>query len=87
MGMAIPVLHGVAGESAGIVEAEDVGVVFEPENVDALLAGLRRLADDDALYQRLRANGPAAARRYDRANLAARMLKVLLGVRAGVGPR
>jgi glycosyltransferase involved in cell wall biosynthesis len=87
MGMAIPVLHGVAGESAGIVEAEDVGLVFEPENVDALLAGLRRLADDDALYQRLRANGPAAARRYDRANLAARMLKVLLGVRAGVGPR
>jgi hypothetical protein len=50
-------------------------------------AGLRRVADDDALCQRLRANGPAAARRYDRTNLAARMLEVLRGVRAEVGPR
>jgi glycosyltransferase involved in cell wall biosynthesis len=32
MGMGIPVLHGVGGESAGIVEREGVGVVFEPEN-------------------------------------------------------
>jgi glycosyltransferase involved in cell wall biosynthesis len=84
MGMAIPVLHGVAGESAGIVRQEDVGVVFEPENVDALLHALRQLADDPALRERLKASGPAAARRYDRANLAARMLEVL---RNGVGPR
>jgi len=32
MGMGIPVLHGVAGESAAIVAKEDVGLVFEPEN-------------------------------------------------------
>ena len=39
--MGIPVLHGVAGESAEIVERERVGEVFESENarelVDALL--------------------------------------------------
>jgi hypothetical protein len=32
MGMGLPVLHGVAGESADIVERERVGLVFEPEN-------------------------------------------------------
>lgn len=77
MGMAIPILHGVQGESAGIVEREDVGVLFEPESAGALIEKLRQLEGDAALYQRLKANGPAAAQRYDRAALAERMLKVL----------
>ncbi len=67
MGMAIPVLHGVEGESARIVESEDVGIVFEPENTEALCAGLRTLNHDAALYQRLQHNGPIAAQKYDRA--------------------
>ncbi len=62
MGMPIPVLHGVQGEPAGIVEREDVGVVFEPENTADLIAGLRRLADDTELYRRLKENGPRATR-------------------------
>ncbi|HRR41618.1 MAG TPA: glycosyltransferase family 4 protein, partial [Syntrophales bacterium] len=33
MGMGIPVLHGVAGESAEIVEKEGVGLTFTPEDV------------------------------------------------------
>lgn len=77
MGMAIPVLHGVLGESAGIVERDEVGVLFEPENPDALIQGLRLLADDQALRQRLKANGPIAAHRYDRATLAKDMLHIL----------
>lgn len=77
MGMAIPVLHGVQGESAGILLKEDVGLLFEPENADALVENLCRLADDKALYQRLKANGPGAAQRYDRSELALKMLKVL----------
>lgn len=77
MGMAIPVLHGVQGESASIVEREEIGLVFEPENSDALIAGLRRLADDNVLYGHLKANGPIAARRYDRAALAGKMLEIL----------
>jgi hypothetical protein len=36
MGTGIPVLHGVAGESAEIVEREGCGEVFEPETVEAL---------------------------------------------------
>lgn len=80
MGMGIPVLHGVAGESAGIVEREGVGLVFEPENAQALCNGLLRLAKDPALYQDLREHCLAAAPRYDRRVLAAKMLGVLEGV-------
>ncbi len=82
MGMGIPVLHGVAGESAGIVEREAVGLVFEPENAVALAEGVRRLAQDAVLYQRLRDNCLAAAPRYDRAALAKQMLGVLEAVAA-----
>ena len=85
MGMGIPVLHGVAGESAGIVAREDVGIVFEPENAAALCEGLLRLRDDAELYRRCSDNGIAAARRYDRAALALAMLATLEGLcrRAG----
>lgn len=77
MGMAIPVLHGVQGESAGIVEREGVGLLFEPENAEALINGLRRLADDPELLPRFRTNGPLAAQHYDRTSLAAEMLQIL----------
>ena len=77
MGMGIPVLHGVAGESAGIVEREKVGIVFEPENVEALCDGLLRLASDRELFAAFQTNGLAAARNYDRSVLAGRMLEVI----------
>lgn len=79
MGMAIPVLHGVQGESAGIVEREGVGLLFEPENAEALINGLRRLAADAELLAHLKANGPVGAQRYDRSSLAAEMLQILKG--------
>ncbi|QWD80055.1 glycosyltransferase family 4 protein [Polynucleobacter sp. MWH-Spelu-300-X4] len=77
MGMAIPMLHGVQGESADIVEREDVGLLFEPENTEALVDGLRRLADDPELLARFKANGPLGAKHYDRSSLAAEMLQIL----------
>ena len=80
MGMAIPILHGVKGESAGIVKREDVGLLFEPENAEELVNGLRRLADDPALHARFKANGPLGAQRYDRSALAHKMLDILKGV-------
>jgi len=74
MGMGIPVLHGVAGESAAIVEKEDVGLVFEPENPLDLCAKLEALKRDPVLYRRFRENGPLAAQRYNRSVLAGQML-------------
>lgn len=76
MGMAIPVLHGVIGES-GLVENEDADLLFEPENADALIYGLQRLEDGKSLYQRLKNNGPAAANHSDRSALAMKMLRIL----------
>lgn len=80
MAMAVPVLHGVRGESAKIVAAEDVGIIFEPQNGEALVAGLRKLQNDVSLYQRLKTNGPLAAKRYDRKVLARKMLGILKAV-------
>jgi glycosyltransferase involved in cell wall biosynthesis len=77
MGMGIPMLHGVAGESAAIVEREGVGIVFEPENVSALVEALLRVRTDDPLRASLSAAGVAAAKRYDRSALALRMLESL----------
>ncbi len=77
MGMAIPVLHGVQGESADILKREDVGLLFEPENSDALIQGLRCMANDQFLLNRFKTNGPIAAKRYDRMALATNMLKII----------
>lgn len=77
MGMGLPVLHGVAGESAEIVRREDVGIVFKPEDAQQLAAELQRLRADAGLRDRLRQNGLLAAGRYDRQTLGLSMLKEL----------
>lgn len=77
MGMGIPVLHGVAGESADIVEQKGVGIVFEPENADALCENLLKLRKDEVLHAEMRARCLAAAGEYDRSHLAGSMLKTL----------
>jgi glycosyltransferase involved in cell wall biosynthesis len=77
MGMGLPVLHGVAGESARIVEEEGVGLCFPPGDAQALADGVRRLSADGGLRERCARNAVAAARRYDRRALAERMLSVL----------
>ncbi len=77
MGMGIPVLHGVAGESADIVRKEAVGIPFEPENVQQLCDALERLRADADELARYKANCVAAAGNYDRRYLAAKMLGVI----------
>ncbi len=77
MGMGIPVLHGVAGESAGIVEKEGVGLIFEPENSGDLVKKLLKLRSERELYMELRNNSLQAAHRYDRSELAGKMLEEL----------
>lgn len=83
MGMGIPVLHGVEGESAAIVELEGVGLLFQPENAEDLCRRLRELADDPQLGKRLGDNGIEAAKHYDRKALAKTMLTQLEAVGAG----
>jgi hypothetical protein len=77
MGMGIPVLLGVGGESAELVERERIGLVFEPENVEALCGALTCLAQSRGLRERSRSNCLVAASQYDRRALALRMLAIL----------
>ncbi|MGZ8261143.1 MAG: glycosyltransferase family 4 protein [Caldimonas sp.] len=80
MGMGIPVLHGVAGESAGIVERGGAGWVFAPEDAVSLAALVRKVRGDPAELASCRARCLAAAQRYDRRALALEMLTALEGV-------
>lgn len=83
MGMGIPVLHGVRGESAMIATQEQVGLTFEPENAVDLCRVLKFLVSEPAALQKFRDNGPVAAARYDRRALAGDMLGILQKVAAG----
>jgi glycosyltransferase involved in cell wall biosynthesis len=78
MGMGVPVLHGVAGESAEIVERERVGRVFEAENSKELEALLVEVAANRQLLEGWRSNCLVAAGKFDRKNLADLMLSKLL---------
>lgn len=82
MGMAIPVLHGVPGESARIVRDEDVGEAFESSNAIQLEEALIRLRTEPERMARYRANGPIAGRKYNRTDLARRMLDILRKLQA-----
>jgi glycosyltransferase involved in cell wall biosynthesis len=77
MGMGIPVLHGVAGESAEIVARAGVGRAFQPENAAELAALLLQVAGDAALLSAWRANCVHGAAQYDRRALAQSMLEIL----------
>lgn len=77
MGMGLPVLHGVAGESADIVRKEGVGIVFEPENAAQLVEHLKFLLLDRGAYAGYRAQCLVAAKNYDRTAMAMKMLGVV----------
>jgi glycosyltransferase involved in cell wall biosynthesis len=77
MAMGLPILHGVEGESADLIEAEGAGLVFEPENAEALVRALVGLEGNKRLHDRLRLRCVNAAPKYDRRFLAERMLRVL----------
>ncbi len=77
MGMGIPIVLGVEGETADIVRREQVGEVFVPEDADALVAALLRLKSDASLRHVYRRNCLAGSKKYDRDTLARVMLDIL----------
>ncbi len=77
MGMGIPVLHGVEGESADIVAREGVGIPFPPEDGDALVRGIVELLNAPQQRYAMAQAAREAAARYDRTALAQRMLATL----------
>ena len=83
MGMGLPVLHGVEGESADIVREEGAGIPFEPENAGQLCDALVRLKSNPAELEQFRARCLKGAQNFDRTNLALRMMRILEATAAG----
>ena len=77
MAMGLPVLHGVAGESAEIVRQNHVGIVFEPENAEELYQSLVLLKGDQTLYRSYRQNCVKNSANFDRRHLSKNMLDIL----------
>lgn len=83
MAMGIPVLFGVRGEAAGIVERHNVGLLIEPEHAQDMADAVIRLHRDPALRDLFAAAGPAGARHFDRQTLARRMLDIISALLRG----
>lgn len=77
MAMGIPVLHGVLGESAEIVNSLGVGKTISPESSQELAKELLRLAKNPQELELMRQAGLISAGRFDRARLAQKMLTVV----------
>jgi len=78
MAMGIPILHGVEGESAEIINNYKVGKLFEPQNASALVELIKDIKVDQSECVRLSKNGTNTAPIFDRAMLAKRMLSILV---------
>ncbi|MDD2557444.1 MAG: glycosyltransferase family 4 protein [Desulfuromonas sp.] len=77
MGMGIPLVHGVAGESADLVRRYQLGVVFRSEDAEALCKAMMLMKNNQILLDGFRKNCLETSYGYDRKNLAADFLKVL----------
>ncbi len=77
MAMGIPVLHGVLGESANIVDSHRVGMTFEPENQQQLYELLIYLKDNVDVYQNFQDQAVQASMKYDRNVLANEFLLLI----------
>jgi len=77
IGMGKPLLYGVEGESAEIIDKHQFGVLFEPENVDDLVDNLLLLFNDRDKLATLRENCLSQGMLFDREKFAVKMLGVI----------
>ena len=72
MAAGLPVLMGLAGDAAELVEEAEAGLSFPPEDAEALADAVRRLHDNPELVRRLSRNAELTARTlFDWENIAA----------------
>jgi glycosyltransferase involved in cell wall biosynthesis len=87
LAMETPVILGVEGESAKIIEAAAAGFCIEPENSRELAARVLELYRDPELVARLGANGRRhVEEHYDRTQLARRYEALFASLLAGRAP-
>lgn len=79
MAMERPIIHGVEGESKGIIEEGNCGLFFEPENGGELANIALQLSTDCRLGETLGRNGRKfVVASFDRDKLAARYLEIII---------
>lgn len=74
MGMGLPVLHGVEGESAEMVKRFDMGLIFEPESKDDLVSKILLLVNNPEMLTNFQANSLNASKCFERKKLARKMV-------------
>ncbi|MDY0882768.1 glycosyltransferase family 4 protein [Dongia soli] len=78
MAMERPIILGVVGESARIIEAAQSGILIKPESAEELSAAIRTLADNREHVSALGRHGADYVRtHYDRDKLAATFLDII----------
>ena len=78
--MQIPILLGVEGESADIIQKYNAGLCFEPENKEDFLTQLNLLKEDKTIYENCQAGCLTLAKEFDRKKMAEKMRKFLLEI-------
>jgi glycosyltransferase involved in cell wall biosynthesis len=76
MGMGIPIILGVEGESSEIIRQSGAGIAIEPENSRQLAEQINILSHEAHSVRKMSSAGISAARQYDRAALADAMLTI-----------
>jgi len=80
--MARPVLLGIEGCAADLVNSAKAGICIEPENAEQLVAALERLADNrDLCHEFGQAGHEYVVTHYDRDNLARNYLDIIIKTR------
>lgn len=77
VGQAIPILHGVQGESAQLVEEYGVGVVFPSDDANSLKGAIESLYSNSSISNECKANAEKYAPLFDRKQLADEMYEAL----------
>ena len=77
IGMGIPILHGVRGESADIIRNGNIGKLFIPEDVESLVRAINEAKSAQNSTKNLGVNAISESLKYDRKNLANKMLKII----------
>ena len=78
--MAKPTLLGVEGQAKEIIEKYNAGLCFEPENTNDFLEKLQLIKDNKELYQGLQNGCKELAIKFDRKQLADKMLDIIKGL-------
>lgn len=78
MAMQKPVVLGVAGESADIIQAANAGICIEPENPEALACAVKELCDNRARCSELGTSGRVyVVQHFDRVRLARNLMSAM----------